>query len=80
MSTEKFKPGYFRVYVVSIDGAVEETFLTAIRDFVTVPLSQARLEIERRERKYDGVKYEIATDDSGIAEQYGIKLIEPKYK
>ena len=75
------KTGNFRIYVVrTIDDTVEETYSTGVREFVSVPLNEATRTIERKIKKGEGNGHYLATDDSGIAEQYGIKLIETKYK
>ena len=61
----------FKIFVVrSIDDKVEEVYTTGVRDFVFVPIKEAKRTIEK-----NGHGYYMATDDKGVAEQYGIKLI-----
>lgn len=72
------KPRNFKIYVVkSIDGVVhiEETFTTGIREFVDIPINEARRTIERRIKNGECNRYYIATDDKSIAEQYCLKFL-----
>mgnify|MGYP001579245040 CR=1 FL=1 len=77
-NTQASKPTNFKIFVVTIDGIVEKieaTYITGVRDFVVVPLNEARRVVEKL-----GDSYCIATDDESVAEQYGIKLIKTKYQ
>ena len=66
----------FKIFVVStIDLVIKETFISGPRDLVYVPINEAKRYIER-----NGNGFFIATDDSGIAQQYELKLLETKYK
>ena len=77
------KTGNFRIYVVkSIDGVVhiEETFTTGIREFVCVPINEAKRTIERKIKKGEDNGYYMATDDESVATQYNLRLFGTKYK
>ena len=66
------KPRDFKIFVVrSIDDTIELTYSTGVRDFVYVPLNQARRAVERLQNGHY-----IATDDADIARQYGLNLIK----
>lgn len=69
----------FRIFIVSINGIIRDTYITGVRDFIYVPVNEALRAIERRIKNGEGNGYYIATDDKDIAEQYGIKLIKTKY-
>lgn len=65
----------FNIFVVrTIDNFIEKPFVTDVKDFVSVPIGEAKRYIGKREDCY------IATDIQEIANQYGIKFLEPKYK
>ncbi len=65
----------FRIYVVSsIDEKVQFTYKTGVRDFIGVPISEARRETEKNKNCY------LATDDEIVAKEYNLKLLEAKYK
>ena len=65
----------FRIYVVrSIDDTIQYTYTTGVRDFVAVPVAEAKRALEKRNGSY------IATDEPTIAKEYNLKLIEKKYK
>ena len=66
----------FKIFVVrSLDDVVERTYVAGPRDLVYVPINEAKRYIER-----NGNGFFIATDDSGIAKQYELKLLETRYK
>lgn len=73
------KPRNFKIFVVkSIDGVVDKiegTYLTGIREFVFVPINEAKRSAEKL-----GNGHFIATDDLEIAQQYGLRLIQIKYQ
>ena len=65
----------FRIYVVrSIDDTIQFTYTTGVRDFVAVPVAEAKRALEK------GNCYYIATDEPSIAKEYNLRLIEKKYK
>lgn len=75
--------GNFRIYVVkSLDEVVnvEETFTTGVREFVYVPINEAKRTIERKIKKEEGNGYYIATDDESVAAQYNLRLLGTKYQ
>ncbi|MBI4451868.1 hypothetical protein HY637_00425 [Candidatus Woesearchaeota archaeon] len=64
----------FRIYVVcSIDDTVLETYLTGFRDFIFVPLNEARRSLSRL-----GNGYYAATDNPEIAKEFNLRLLESK--
>lgn len=77
------RTGNFAIYVVkSLDGIVhiEETFITGVREFVSVPINEAKRTIERKIKKGEGNGYYLATDDESVAAQYDLRLLGAKYK
>lgn len=66
----------FSIFVVSsiIDDVIRETYVTGVRDFVFVPVNEARRAVARL-----GNNYYIATDNPEIAKEYKIKLRENNF-
>ncbi len=66
----------FNIFVVSsiIDDVIRETYVTGVRDFVFVPVNEARRAVARL-----GNNYYIATDNPEIAKEYKIKLRENNF-
>ncbi|MBS3113551.1 hypothetical protein J4448_00455 [Candidatus Woesearchaeota archaeon] len=69
-----------RIFIVSIDGVIRDTYKTGVRDFIYVPFNEARRAIERKIKEGEGNGYYLATDDQTIAKEYNLKLLEIKYK
>lgn len=66
----------FRIFVVrTIDGIIAETYITGVKDFIFVQISEAERALKRLCNRYY-----IATDNSEISVLYDIKLIETKVK
>lgn len=66
-----------KVFVVrTIDDPLVQTFSTHTRDFIAVPVNEARREID----KLGDINAYIVTDCPEIAKQYGFKLVQDKYK
>ena len=62
----------FSIFVVSsIDDAVKETYKTGIRDCVPFSLNEARRSLNRL-----GNGHYLATDNTEIAEEYGLSLLK----
>ena len=72
----------FKIFVIrnkiesgtNIDDFVEKIFLTGVRDYVFVPLIEARRYCSTRENCY------VATDNEEISQKYGIKLLKNQYQ
>ncbi len=65
----------FSIFVVSsIDDVIRETYITGVRDFVFVPVNEARRAVAKL-----GNNHYIATDNPEIAKEYGIKLLKNSF-
>lgn len=74
------KPKYFNVYVARetngfAKNQIVKIFKTCIDDVVYVLINEAKRSVGKL-----GNGHFIATDDSEIAQQYGLTLIETKYQ